>query len=194
MTASAHRRSLSPFISLPVTGRSFIVRARLAGWIGRMRLAVALLAAAVSVAAPCLGERLPGGSNFEVFAFDNEARMIDDIELVQYPSDEVVKSLIPASAASSLRIEWECSVTEQGKLTRCKLERAWPEQMNMRPIASALLPQLSIRSDDAVRVLAAHGSVYVSAYLDDNTRKLNRDCPPGWCPVTPAPPAQPSPG
>lgn len=118
---------------------------------------------------------LPGGGYFE------------PVTLVHSLNRAQVASVLPLTATVSYRVNLVCGVRPTGTLFECKPQQLWPDSPKTFLPVRKLLPSFKLSSADAALAKAHHAQVLLTMYIDDDGRKLDRSCPPGWCPSLPAP-------
>lgn len=116
----------------------------------------------------------------------------EPVDLVRRPDRHQVASLLPQTARVSYRANVICEVQDNGSVHSCKPQQLWPDDKSTFRLASKLLPSIRLSLADAEAAKAHHAELLVTMYIDDEDRKLDRSCPPGWCPILPAPPPAPS--
>jgi hypothetical protein len=115
------------------------------------------------------------------------------VTILEGPSLEQVARSLPANAKSSLRIYFDCGVTERGKLTKCQPTQMSPDTVSTVQAGRSLLPHFRLSAEGKDLVQRFGGRLLLSMYIDDEARKLDRSCPSPWCAITPAPPPPPPP-
>ena len=115
------------------------------------------------------------------------------VHLVHSPDRAQVASALPQAATVSYRANLVCGVRPTGVLFSCKPQQLWPDSPKTFSAVRMLVPSFKLSLADAALAKAHHAQILLTMYVDDDRRKIDRSCPPGWCPATPPPPPPPPP-
>lgn len=151
-----------------------------------MRLKLILLATSAILSTPGLSAEV-ARSRFDATVYNEQVSDLGIAGFRTLPSERDVTRVMGRSATTAYRIRWDCAVTPNGQLKDCRRDSLWPENADSAAVDRLLgKVRLDRRSTDLA--LGHNARVALSAYLDDARPGLDRTCPPGWCPATPAPP------
>jgi hypothetical protein len=125
-------------------------------------------------------------TSFFARAYGPDARALGSVAFSNVPDDAQIAELIRSDADTVYRISWSCRAASTGRLQGCTVQRASPNDIDLQQVGG-ILASLRISRKDAALLRRTSGTLEVTALIDDPRRRLNQDCPPGWCPVTPPP-------
>ena len=134
-------------------------------------------------------------SRFEAILYNKRVSDLGSVSFRSLPTKQDIARVFSPKSQFAYRIRWDCSISGNGHLKNCKLDAVWPDKLNLR-LLDELRNKVRLDSQTVDKARQHHARVFLIVYLDDGRRHLDRSCPSGWCPSTPAPPegtSRPSP-
>ncbi len=125
------------------------------------------------------------GSRYEAFAFSSKGHLVGPLTLTALPSQATVRRLLAPETNYAYRVRWDCGLGPSGRLIDCQVQAAWPKKLDLKVVSARITPQFRVEIRQARELEPNHVRVFVEALLNDSSRKLNMNCPPGWCPGAP---------
>jgi len=131
-----------------------------------------------------------GRSSIEANLSTDETVDAGQVSFASLPSEGDIARLFKAASQPTYRAKWDCGVSRSGQLENCNLADVSPKNADRRAL-KALLDKVRLDAPTVKMARQKQARVYLDAYFDDGRPGRDRSCPPGWCPVTPAPPPPP---
>jgi hypothetical protein len=142
-----------------------------------LHVTMALLAQLASPTALARDDR-----SLEIMVVDSTTKSLRAANVIKRPTAIEIQRTLPKSARSAYRIDWDCHFTKNGSIRHCEATRFYPQNINPRKFEKQIVAPIRLSPGEVPAKTTFNNQVIIIAFIDDPKRRLDFNCPPGWCP------------